>query len=169
MNNWFIDPDTILRFPLLRGFPLNDCVRRRIASYFHTNFLNWTFHAWLNYIPEHAECWGKLRVPDGGDCIRSAAVVDHLSPYGKRDSSFVRYTLQKDANENHQNLKPRMVDEFGYGRFNFVIALSLPPSITFNIEEPELHILGHITEAKGTEGDAANDCLVYSIRPLGYP
>ncbi|CAE6513036.1 unnamed protein product [Rhizoctonia solani] len=52
-------------------------------------------------IPEHVERWGKLRIPDGGDCIRSAAVVDPLSPYGKRDSSFVRYTFQKGANENY--------------------------------------------------------------------
>ncbi|CAE6429791.1 unnamed protein product [Rhizoctonia solani] len=94
-------PNTILRFPQLRGFPLDDRVRRRIASYFHTNFPRWTFHAWLRYIPEYAEHWGKLRIPDGGDCIRCAKVVDPLSPYGKRDSSFVRYTYQKDANENY--------------------------------------------------------------------
>ncbi|CAE6471503.1 unnamed protein product [Rhizoctonia solani] len=70
MLNWFIDPNTILRFPWLRGFPLNDRVHRCIAWYFHTNFPQWTFHAWLGYIPKHAECWGKLRIPDSGNCIR---------------------------------------------------------------------------------------------------
>ncbi|EUC54718.1 hypothetical protein RSOL_068130, partial [Rhizoctonia solani AG-3 Rhs1AP] len=126
-------PDTILRFPQLRGFPLND---------------HWTFHAWLAYIPEHAGRWGKLRIPDGGDCIRCAAVVDPLSPYGKRDSSFVWYTFQKDANKNYQNLEPRMVNAFGYGRLDFIVALTLPPNKTFNIKELELHILAHITEAR---------------------
>ena len=32
----------------------------------------------------------EVREPDSGDCIRSVAVVDPRSPYGKRDSSFVR-------------------------------------------------------------------------------
>lgn len=53
--NWFTDPETILQFPWLRGFPLSNRVRRRIPAYFHTNFPRWTFHAWLAYIPEHAE------------------------------------------------------------------------------------------------------------------
>ncbi|KEP45047.1 hypothetical protein V565_325120 [Rhizoctonia solani 123E] len=140
-------PDTILRFPQLRGFPLND---------------HWTFHAWLAYIPEHAGRWGKLRIPDGGDCIRCAAVVDPLSPYGKRDSSFVRYTFQKDANKNYQNLEPRMVNAFGYGRLDFIVALTLPPNKTFNIKELELHILAHITEARGAEGDAASELVSFT-------
>jgi hypothetical protein len=97
--NWHliypIDPNTVLRFPHLRGFPLNDRVRRRIAAYFRTNFPGPTFHTWLRFIPERAERWGKLRIPDGGDCIRCAAVVDPLSPYGKRDSSFVRVSTFK--------------------------------------------------------------------------
>ncbi|KAL5639143.1 hypothetical protein ACGC1H_006605 [Rhizoctonia solani] len=157
-----VDPNTILRFPRLRGFPLDDCVRRRIASYFHTNFPRWTFHAWLGYIPEYAERWGKLRIPDGGDCIRCAKVVDPLSPYGKRDSSFVWCTFQKDANENYRNLRPRMVDAFGYGRLDFIIALTLPPSKTFNIQEPELHILAHITKARGAEGNAASKLVSFT-------
>ncbi|CAE6439581.1 unnamed protein product, partial [Rhizoctonia solani] len=155
-------PNTILRFPRLRGFPLDDHVRRRIASYFHTNFPRWTFHAWLEYIPEYAERWGKLRIPDGGDSIRCAKVVDPLSPYGKRDSSFVRYGFQKDANEDYPNVAPRMVDAFGYGRLDFIIALTCPPNRRFNIEEPELHILAQITEAKGAEGDAANEFVSFT-------
>lgn len=88
------DPETILRFPCLRGFYLTDHVRRRIAAYFHTNMPVQTFHAWLGFIPERCERWGKLRIADGGDCIRGAAVVDPLSPYGRRDASFVRVSTQ---------------------------------------------------------------------------
>ncbi|CAE6481349.1 unnamed protein product [Rhizoctonia solani] len=155
-------PETILRFPRLWGFPLNDCIHQRIASYFHTNFPRWTFHAWLGYIPKYAECWGKLQIPDGGDCIQCAKVVDPLLPYSKRDLSFVQYTFQKDANENYQNIQPRMVDAFGYGRLDFIIALTLPPSKTFNIQEPELHILAHITKARGAEGNAAKELISFT-------
>jgi hypothetical protein len=55
----------------------------------HTNFPQHSFYAWLDFIPKRAERWGKIRIPDG-DSIRCAAVVDPLSPYGKRDSSFIR-------------------------------------------------------------------------------
>ncbi|CAE6422063.1 unnamed protein product [Rhizoctonia solani] len=154
-------PDTILRFPRLPGFPLNDHVCRRIAQFFHTNYPRWTFHAWLDFIPKRAERWGKLRIPDGGDRIRCAAVVDPLSPYGKRDSSFVRYIFQKDANESDADADPDMVDAFGYGRLDFVIALTLPASKRFRLKEPKLHILAQITEAEGAEGNAATEFVSF--------
>lgn len=50
-----------------------------------------------------------------------------------------------------------MVDVFGYGRLDFILALTLPPGRTFNIQEPELHVLAHITEVKGAVGDAASE------------
>ncbi|CAE6504462.1 unnamed protein product [Rhizoctonia solani] len=155
-------PDTILRFPRLRGFPLDNEVRRRLAAFFHTNYPEQTFHAWLDFIPERAERWGKLRIPDGGDSIRCADVVDPLSPYGKRDSSFVRYTFQKDANENFPNLNIRMVEAFGYGRLDFILALALPADKDFGLDEPRLHILAHITEAKHGEGDATTEFVSFT-------
>ncbi|CAE6421370.1 unnamed protein product [Rhizoctonia solani] len=159
---YFTDPDTILQFPRLRGFPLNNEVRQRLAAFFHTNYPEQTFHAWLDFIPERAERWGKLRIPDGGDSIRCAGVVDPLSPYGKRDLSFVRYTFQKDANENFPNLNIRMVEAFGYGRLNFILALALPADEDFGLDEPRLHILAHITEAKHGEGDATTKFVSFA-------
>jgi hypothetical protein len=85
-----IDPNMVLQFPHLRRFPLNAHVLRHIAACFSTNFPGPTFHTWSKFIPERTEQWGKLCIPDGGDCIQCAAVVDPLSPYGKQDLSFVR-------------------------------------------------------------------------------
>ncbi|KAF8725161.1 hypothetical protein RHS02_08353, partial [Rhizoctonia solani] len=155
-------PETILRKPRLPGFPLSDRVRRRIAAYFHTNEPEWTFHAWLDFVPTHAERWGKLRIPDGGDYIRCAAVVDPLSPYGRRDSSFIRYEFEMDANENYPNRDIEMVEAFGYGRLDFIIALTLPPSRKFKLDDPKLHILAHVTEAKGAEGDARTEPVSFT-------
>jgi hypothetical protein len=89
-----IDPDTILRFPCLRQFPIQPNLCRRIASYFQTNNSQPTFNQWKNFIPERCERWGKLRISDGGDCIRTVSACDPLSPYGKRDASFVRVSDQ---------------------------------------------------------------------------
>jgi hypothetical protein len=84
------DPDTILRFPCLRQFFLPPNVRRRIAAFFQANNPARTFHDWLNFIPERCDRWGKVQMGDSGDCIRSAVACNPQSPYGKRDTSFVR-------------------------------------------------------------------------------
>ncbi|KAG8688743.1 hypothetical protein FRC08_011278, partial [Ceratobasidium sp. 394] len=76
-----------------------------------------------------------------GDCIRSASATNLLSVCGKRNSSFVRAT--------------------GYGRLDFVLALVLPPNPDFNIQEPQLHILAHLTEAKDASGDATTEHVSY--------
>jgi hypothetical protein len=82
------DPLTVLRSPRLRQFPLKPNVRRRVASYLHSVNPQRTFHEWLGFIPERCERWGKVRII-GRDCIRSASACNPLSPYGKRDASFV--------------------------------------------------------------------------------
>jgi hypothetical protein len=79
---WYLiyatDAESILQFPQLCRFPLNDHVGRRMAAYLRTNVPGRTFHVWLKFIPKGAEGWGKLGIPDGGDCIRCAAVVEPL-------------------------------------------------------------------------------------------
>jgi hypothetical protein len=58
-----------------------------------------------------------------------------------------------------------MVTATAYGRLDYILALSLPESERFDIPEPRLHILAHITEAKGTSGDAAESLV--SFRQMG--
>ncbi|KAJ1304209.1 hypothetical protein OPQ81_008609 [Rhizoctonia solani] len=152
-------PETILHFPRLCGFPLSDPVRRCIAAYFHTNYPDHTFYTWLEFIPEYCERWGKLRIPDGGDSIRCAAVVG--PPLAIWQVGLI-YIFQKDANENYPCRCPRMIDAFGYGRLDFILALVLPVSEEFGIDEPKLHLLAHITEAKGTEGDARTEFISFA-------
>ncbi|GAB1527012.1 hypothetical protein RhiTH_010511 [Rhizoctonia solani] len=55
-----------------------------------------------------------------------------------------------------------MVNVFRYGRLNFIIALMLPCSKKFKIDKPTFHILAHITEAKGAEGNAATDFVSFT-------
>ncbi|KAB5587951.1 Transposase family Tnp2 protein [Ceratobasidium theobromae] len=152
----------ILRFPRLRGFLLKPNVRKRVAQFFCTNNTSQTYRAWLDFIPERCERWGKLRIADGGDSIRSAIACNPLAAYGRRDSSFVRFEFQKDKNEDDPNAEIEMIDAIGYGRLDFILAITLPRSQEFHIDIPTTHILAHITEAKDVEGDGATEILRFS-------
>ncbi|CEL52824.1 hypothetical protein RSOLAG1IB_11169 [Rhizoctonia solani AG-1 IB] len=55
-----------------------------------------------------------------------------------------------------------MVPAFGYSQLNFIIALTLPKDKAFEIEEPQLHVLAHITKAKGAEGDAMSGLVFFT-------
>lgn len=55
-----------------------------------------------------------------------------------------------------------MVPAVGYGRLDFILALTLPPDPRFEIEWLTLHILAHITEAKGADGNAATEFVSFT-------
>ncbi|EUC59392.1 hypothetical protein RSOL_312290, partial [Rhizoctonia solani AG-3 Rhs1AP] len=46
--------------------------------------------AWHEFIPGQCDCWGKLRITEGGDKIHAAVACNPASVYGKHDASFVR-------------------------------------------------------------------------------
>ncbi|QRV73589.1 Transposase family tnp2 [Ceratobasidium sp. AG-Ba] len=140
-------PETILRCPRLPGFLIQPTVRRRLAGFFRTNDRRRTFHQWLLSIPERCERWGKLRVTDGGDCIRSASATNTLSSYDKNQRN---------------NKEVEMIKVFGYGRLDFILALTLPAAPEFGANEPQFHILAHITEAKDARGDASIERISYT-------
>ncbi|KAG9121451.1 hypothetical protein FRC07_002590 [Ceratobasidium sp. 392] len=154
-------PNTVLRFPRLPGFLLKPSVRRRVAAFLRTNSdMKRTFHQWFGFIPERCERWGKLRIV-GGDCIRSASAANSLSVYGNRDNSFVQFVSQEDRNARNR-ADPDMIDVIGYGRLDFILALTLPANPLFGIDEPQLHILAHVTEAKDATGDATVERVSYT-------
>ncbi|QRW02459.1 Transposase family Tnp2 protein [Ceratobasidium sp. AG-Ba] len=155
-------PDAILRVPCLAGFVMQPRVRRRVAAFLRTNFcLARSHHEWMQFLPERCERWGKLRIGNGGDCIRTACTRNPSSAYGKRDNSFIRYTFRYD--KNARNGRPaEMLDETGYGRLDFILAITLPANPRFNIESPQLHVLAHITQAEGAIGDASTQLVSYT-------
>jgi hypothetical protein len=52
-------------------------------------------------------------------------------------------------------------DTVGYGRLDFVLAITLPADEDFGIDEPQTHILVHITEVKDVDNDAAIELVTY--------
>ncbi|QRV73659.1 hypothetical protein RhiJN_01673 [Ceratobasidium sp. AG-Ba] len=55
-----------------------------------------------------------------------------------------------------------MLDETGYGRLDFILAITLPTDPRFNIESTQLHVLAHITQAKGAIDDASTRLVSYT-------
>ncbi|KDN35864.1 hypothetical protein RSAG8_11226, partial [Rhizoctonia solani AG-8 WAC10335] len=163
----------ILRFPRLREFALDKHVRQRLAAYSRTNEPGYSYAAWYKFLPKRCERWGKLRIADGGDCIRAAKACNPTSVYGKRDSSFIRFSYQKDKNEDDPRASIEMVPAIGYGRLDFILAFTLarktpPPNqqgdeldAGEDEDEPSTHVLAQITEAKGVEGDATTELITY--------
>ncbi|KAF8755894.1 Transposase family tnp2 [Rhizoctonia solani] len=117
----------------------------------------WTFHAWLDFVPTHANAGENSGFP-WRHYIRCAAVVDPLSPYGRRDSSFIRYEFEMDANKNYPNRDIRWsgvwlrAPRFHYCSYS-------PPKPEIQAGRPKLHILAHVT-AKGAEGNAGRASLL---------
>ncbi|CCO37743.1 hypothetical protein BN14_11902 [Rhizoctonia solani AG-1 IB] len=163
----------ILRFPCLREFQPNKHVRQRLAAYFHTNQPDYSYQEWYKFLPKRCERWGKLRIAEGGDCIRAAVACNPTSVYGKRDSSFVRYSYEKDKNENDPRASVDMVSAVGYGRLDFILALTFPRKTPpqresqsdANGDDEDLeaitHVLAHITEAKDVDQDATVELVTY--------
>ncbi|KAJ1306330.1 hypothetical protein OPQ81_011026 [Rhizoctonia solani] len=159
--------ERVLRFPRLHEFFLKPSVCWHVAQYFHTNFPKNTHREWLAFIPARCERWGKLRIRNledtgPGDCICSAVATNPSSPYGKHDASFIRYTFERDKHERHPRKKPEMEDIFAYGQLDFILAITLPMSKEFGIKKPKLHVLAHITEAEGAEGNAASELITFT-------
>ncbi|QRV77209.1 Transposase family tnp2 [Ceratobasidium sp. AG-Ba] len=155
-------PDIILRCPRLPGFKLEQNVRKRIAAHFRRKVNpKKTFSQWLKSVPHRAERWGKLRIDNRGDNIRSARATNPLSSYGSRDASFVRFVHEVDRNASRSNAPIEMVEVVGYGRLDFIAALVLPADPLFGIDE-RLHVLAHITEAKDAYGDATIERVSYT-------
>ncbi|QRV80956.1 Transposase family tnp2 [Ceratobasidium sp. AG-Ba] len=155
-------PDTILRVPCLAGFVMQPGVRRRVAAFLRTNICRArSHHEWMQFLPERCERWGKLRINDGGDCIRTTCARNPLSAYGKRDNSFIRYVFEYDKNARN-NGPVEMLEQTGYGRLDFILAITLPADPHFDIESPQLHILAYITQAKGAIGDASTRLISYT-------
>ncbi|KAG9096884.1 hypothetical protein FRC06_008227 [Ceratobasidium sp. 370] len=148
-------PHTILRCPRLRGFLLKDTVRRRLAAYFHTNNPQHTFHEWLGFIPARCERWGKFMGSATAHLcdihilrIRMRNVATYLLNWSllpATDGCYMQYRCMRPLQ-----------------RLDFILALVLPSDPDFNVNEPQLHILAHLTEAKGADGDAATELVSYT-------
>jgi hypothetical protein len=55
-----------------------------------------------------------------------------------------------------------MEDVYAYSRLDFILAITLPASKCFKIERPTVHVIAHITEPDGAEGNAASKMISFT-------
>ncbi|CEL56160.1 hypothetical protein RSOLAG1IB_07613 [Rhizoctonia solani AG-1 IB] len=148
----------LLLTPHSQTLKVSNLLRRHIIQYFTTTF---SVHSReiAAHIPEELEQWGRFRIHGGGDEFQARGY--HKLRSDGRDASFVRYTFQRDKNERNRKA-PEMVDVYAYGRLDFILAITLPANQRFKVDTPKLHVLAHITEADGAEGDAASELITFT-------
>ncbi|KAF8577538.1 hypothetical protein K439DRAFT_1622001 [Ramaria rubella] len=78
-------PLSILRFPRIARYKPNTKLRRQISAHLATEYLK-PMHFIFDALPTEMECWGKVHIGDGGDCIRTSTTASNRNG---RDSWFV--------------------------------------------------------------------------------
>jgi hypothetical protein len=87
LTELWTDPNSILRPPSIRKFPLDDSLLKKIAGYFHVVIGQRTSDI-KKRLPPVMRQWGKVRIGNGGDSIRCKYAS--LPQKKERNMSFVR-------------------------------------------------------------------------------
>ncbi|QRV77925.1 hypothetical protein RhiJN_05940 [Ceratobasidium sp. AG-Ba] len=130
--------------------------RKRAAAFLQTNVgLLQEFGAWIEYLPEYYEHWGKLRLGEGRDFIRFAHARNPFLAQGNHENLFVK-------DRNLYNGRPaNMFNKIGYGTLDCILAIELPPNHDSGVDCPQLHILDQITKVNDAHGDALTELISY--------
>jgi hypothetical protein len=91
------DPLSILRPPCCKNFQPDRTLRLKIARYFSV-VINKPYSKILKQIPASMPMWGKVRIANGGDSIRSGSAS--RSTEKERDMSCVRVCPQNFKKRN---------------------------------------------------------------------
>ncbi|TFK45219.1 hypothetical protein OE88DRAFT_1715451 [Heliocybe sulcata] len=150
-------PHSILRIPCQRSYPPDRYLRGRIADHFLRVLSRHgaTRDAIRKNLPEAMSLWGKVRIANGGDYIRTVWAMDHSMSPG-RDCSFVRYELMA---EQHRGIFQRKVY---YGQLLHILVCELPASEFWGAQlGGKRYILAHIKPAITGNKDATEEVVSY--------
>ncbi|KAF8572820.1 hypothetical protein K439DRAFT_1377412 [Ramaria rubella] len=122
-------PLSILQFPRIAHYKPDTQLRRQISTHLATEYLK-PAHFIFVALPMEMECWGKMCIGDGGDCIRTSTTASNCNGH---DTSFVQYDLLVDIHTNKMK-KPSMFEtRCFYGQLQLILVCTLP---THNLFEP---------------------------------
>jgi len=83
------DPDYICRVPYRESQQVSDDVHRKIALYF-SSILGKSRNETALHLPCVVDVWGKIRIRNKGDSIRSTFATKGKLRDSERDSSYIR-------------------------------------------------------------------------------
>ena len=84
----YLDPHSILRYPRLAQYVPATSLRRKLAAYFATVIPGFSVAFFLSILPDTMVRWGKVRIANGGDLIRTR--VAQCGNQRERDASLIR-------------------------------------------------------------------------------
>lgn len=84
----YLDPHSILRYPRFAQYAPATSLRRKLAAYFATVIPGFSVAFFLSILPDTMVRWGKVRIANGGDLIRTR--VAQCGNRRERDASLVR-------------------------------------------------------------------------------
>ena len=89
--SYSLDFIIFLRYPVVKDHIPEPSIRKKIANYLITVFGQTRAH-YLQRLPKTMPRWGKVRIGNGGDCIRAA--IAQCDNSKNREASFVRVRYQ---------------------------------------------------------------------------
>ncbi|KAG8731422.1 hypothetical protein FRC10_001761, partial [Ceratobasidium sp. 414] len=167
-------PHIILGRPVVRSVPVDQQLTNQLTKYFGPVYERWRFRAAdLRARIDFGSMvsYGRFRMADDGDRIRTAGVVDRakLSEAGVRDNSFIRFTVLPDANADDPNAPDVPFEEVNYSRLMNIYYVEFIEDLENNVQRP--YLLVRVKTCRGTNGlDAAlpeNPSVTY--RSLSTP
>ncbi|KAG9074683.1 hypothetical protein FS749_013732 [Ceratobasidium sp. UAMH 11750] len=167
-------PHTILGRPVIKAVPINQQLTNQLSKYFGTVYKRWRLTAAdlrARIDLGSMVSYGRFRLTDNGDRIRTAGVVDRAmrSESGVRDNSFVRITALPDANADDVLGPDVPFEEVNYGRLMNIYYVEFTEDLENNVRKP--YLLARVKLCRGTNGlDAAlpeNPSVTY--RSLSTP
>ncbi|KAF8325103.1 uncharacterized protein EI90DRAFT_2933090 [Cantharellus anzutake] len=153
-------PHSILQPPRRGGKPFTDWLRNLVAAYLTTVF-NIRISTAKRVIPETFTAWGKVRIANGGDCIRVKSAQD-LYADRSQDASFVCYEVLADRNAFSKFSATDFVRIIHYGTLEMILEIIIPPNPSLRTMEPRRFILALVSDCKTDGKDAAKDIVTFT-------
>ncbi|KAG8961311.1 hypothetical protein FRC05_006248 [Tulasnella sp. 425] len=121
-------------------------------------------------IPRSAIHWGKLQWLNDGDMMHALDFIKDPSRPGRRDMTFVKYTVLQDRHFHRRNRAPAGVDVEAdyYGQLQSLFVLKIPPCAALRITTPETLALAAVLPIRPTGQNGAEQvvCHANTFDPL---
>ncbi|KAG8900769.1 hypothetical protein FRC00_011291 [Tulasnella sp. 408] len=160
-NSVFVAPSETREFSTL--------VYDRLANHIATRF-DASRIAVKAIIPKMATHWGKIQWLNDGDMMHTLDFIQDPTRPGRRDMTFVKYTLLEDGHFHQRNRKPAGVDVVAeyYGQLQSLFVVELPPSSILGTTESKTLALAAVLPIHSTGRNTADQvvCKANQFNPL---
>ncbi|KAG8902453.1 hypothetical protein FRC00_007344 [Tulasnella sp. 408] len=115
---------------------LDELVYKRLINHIATRFET-SLSTAKAIVPKTATHWGKIQWLNDGDMMHALDFIRDPSRPGRRDMTFVKYTVLEDRNFHQRNRSAAGFDVFAeyYGQLLSLFVIEIPPSSAIGTTE----------------------------------